>query len=50
VNTQWRNVSFEPVAWWGKNDRSHPIDQATGSDGRGQFFAPARGYVVYAPK
>jgi alpha-amylase len=50
VNTQWRNVSFEPVAWWGKNDRSRPIDQATNSDGRGQFFAPARGYVVYAPK
>jgi len=50
VTTRWQNASFEPVAWWGKNDRSRPIDQATGPDGRGQFFAPARGYVVYAIK
>jgi alpha-amylase len=50
VNTKWANASFRPVAWWGKSDLSRPIDQSTGSDGRGQFFAPARGYAVYALK
>jgi len=50
VNTQWQNASFGPVAWWGKKDISRPIDQSTGSDGRGQFFAPARGYAVYTLK
>jgi alpha-amylase len=50
VNTRWQNTTFEPVAWWGSSDRSRPIDQSTSSDGHGQFFAPARGYAVYAPK
>ena len=50
VNTQWRDVRFVPVAWWGHSDRSRPNDQGTGPDGRGQFFAPPRGYVVYAPQ
>ena len=47
VTTQWRDASFQPVAWWSKSDRSRPADQSTGPDGRGQFFAPARGYTVY---
>jgi alpha-amylase len=50
VSTQWRGTTFEPVAWWSKNDLSRPGNQATGSDCRGQFFAPPRGYSVYAPK
>jgi len=50
VGTQWLNAAFQPVAWWGHSDRSHPADQFTGADGRGQFFAPARGYAVYALK
>ena len=50
VATQWSNASFQPVAWWGKNDISRPENQNTGSDGRGQFFAPARGFAVYAPQ
>jgi alpha-amylase len=50
VTTKWKNASFRPVAWWGKNDLSCPIDQSTGPDGRGQFFAPARGYAVYVLK
>ncbi len=50
VDTQWTNASFQPVAWWGKNDMSRPVNQSTGPDGRGQFFAPARGYAVYAMK
>ena len=49
VNTRWQNTSFSPVAWWGSSDRSRPESQFTGPDGRGQFFAPARGYAVYAP-
>ena len=50
VNTRWQNASFGPAAWWGKKDLSRPIDQVTGPDGRGQFFAPARGYAVYVLK
>jgi len=50
VGTQWRNAAFQPVAWWGRNDRARPADQFTGEDGRGQFFAAGRGYVVYALK
>ncbi len=50
VETQWSNASFQPVAWWSKNDISRPEDQNTGPDGRGQFFAPARGFAVYAPQ
>jgi alpha-amylase len=50
VTTRWLNVAFTPVAWWGKNDQHRPAAQATGPDGRGQFFAPPRGYAVYAMK
>ncbi len=50
VNTKWKNASFQPVAWWGKNDMSRPVDQSTNTDGRGQFFAAARGFAVYAMK
>ena len=50
VNTRWPNASFQPVAWWGKNDMSRPVNQSTSPDGRGQFFAPARGYAVYTIK
>jgi alpha-amylase len=50
VTTQWPRASFQPVAWWGHDDRSRPLDQSTAADGRGQFFAPARGYAVYAMK
>ena len=50
VQTQWQNVRLAPVAWWGHDDRSRPDDQSTGADGRGQFYAPGRGYAVYAPQ
>ncbi len=49
VNTRWSNTTFTPVAWWGDSDRSRPDPQSTGPDGRGQFFAAARGYTIYAP-
>ncbi len=50
VTTRWQNTSFAPVAWWGRDDRSRPNGQSTGPDGRGQFFAPPRGFAVYAPE
>jgi alpha-amylase len=50
VGTQWQNVHFVPVAWWGDRDRSRPDDQSTGPDGRGQFYAAPRGFAVYAPQ
>jgi alpha-amylase len=49
VNTRWPNTTLKPVAWWGSSDRSRPDNQFTGPDGRGQFFAAARGYSVFAP-
>jgi alpha-amylase len=49
VHTRWSNASFAPAAWWGHSDLSHPENQSTGSDGSGQFFAPARGFTIYAP-
>lgn len=39
---------FKPVAWWSRSDLSRPQEQATDSSGRGEFYAPPRGYVVYA--
>lgn len=48
VTTQRPNATWQPVAWWGRDDRSRPADQVTAADGRGQFFAAPRGYTVYA--
>jgi alpha-amylase len=50
VTTNWPNASFQPVAWWGKTDSALPKDQTSDNDGRAQFYAPPRGYVVYAVK
>lgn len=50
VITQWRNVEFIPVAWWSKADRNRPRPQYAHADARAQFWAPPRGYVVYAPR
>ncbi|MFZ5880462.1 MAG: alpha-amylase domain-containing protein [Chloroflexota bacterium] len=50
VGTQWRDATLQPVAWWSKTDLSRPMDQSTAPDGRGRFFAPPRGYAVYAPR
>jgi len=50
VTTKWTNASFAPVAWWSKSDMARPIDQHTDRDGRAQFYAPPRGYAVYAVK
>jgi alpha-amylase len=50
VSTQWRNVDFKPVAWWSSQQVTTPRNQRAYSDGRAQFWAPPRGYVVYAPQ
>ena len=50
VTTQFINASFQPVAWWSKTDLARPINQPTDRDGRAQFYAPPRGYAVYAIK
>lgn len=47
VTTQWRNARFTPLAWWSKADLNRPEDQSSAADGRAQFYAPPRGYVVY---
>lgn len=50
VTTRWTNASFAPAAWWSKSDMARPINQSTDRDGRAQFYAPPRGYAVYAMK
>ncbi|MFZ5904876.1 MAG: alpha-amylase family glycosyl hydrolase [Chloroflexota bacterium] len=50
VHTRWPNAEFFPVAWWSKTDMNQPQNQRTDSAGRGQFYAPPRGYAVYAMK
>ena len=50
VTTGFHNASFQPVAWWSKTDLARPINQPTDRDGRAQFYAPPRGYAVYAMK
>ena len=50
VTTQFINASFQPVAWWSGTDLARPITQPTDRDGRAQFYAPPRGYAVYAVK
>jgi alpha-amylase len=48
VTTWWPNATFQPVAWWSAADMARPINQITDRDGRAQFYAPPRGYAVYA--
>lgn len=47
VQTQWRNVQFEPVAYGG-NDTGRPQNKTTAEDGRADFWAGPRGWAVYA--
>jgi alpha-amylase len=47
VQTQWRNHKFTPAAWRGKDNTDVPEDKFTDSNGRIDFWAPPRGYVVY---
>lgn len=51
VSTRWQNMDFTPVAWWSSNLQQTvlPHMQHSAADGRAQFWAPPRGYVVYSP-
>ena len=49
VDTRWRDVLFEPVAWWGKTDMARPLEKTTDHEGRAEFYAAPRGYAVYVP-
>jgi alpha-amylase len=49
VQTQWRGVRFEPVAYGGY-DTSRPDTKMTSADGFADFWAGPRGWAVYAPQ
>lgn len=49
VSTQWRDIDFKPAAWWSASQLDTPYGQHAYHDGRAQFWAPPRGYVVYEP-
>jgi alpha-amylase len=49
VKTRWPGTTFVPAAWWSRTDMHRPGDQVTDGSGKGQFFAPPRGYTVYVP-
>jgi alpha-amylase len=50
VGTRWLNTRFTPVAWRGRGDAGTPSDKQTNQSGWADFWAPPRGYVVYAPQ
>ncbi len=50
VQTKWNNTRFAPQAWRGRDDAGVPLDQWTNDSGWGEFWAPPRGYVAYAPQ
>src|SRR5690242_17791556 len=50
VTTQWANKNFTPMAWHGHDNADVPESKTTNSSGEGDFWAPPRGYVVYAPE
>ena len=49
AKTRWPATEFEPVAWWSRIDGSRPNAQTSANEGSAQFWAPPRGYAVYAP-
>jgi alpha-amylase len=49
VQTQWKNAHMKPVAWRGNSDLGVPQEKWTDNYGTTDFWAPPRGYAVYAP-
>jgi alpha-amylase len=49
VRTQWSGMHFKPVAWRGHADLGIPQEKWTDGFGTADFWAPPRGYCVYAP-
>ena len=50
IDTNRSNTLFEPVAWRGHASLDAPQNSHSAQDHRAQFWAPPRGYAVYAPK
>jgi alpha-amylase len=50
VDTSRASTRYVPVAWRGHDDTSIPLESWSQADGRGQFWAPPRGYTVYVPR
>lgn len=48
VITKWANKKFVPLAWRGKDNTDIPEEKWTSNLGESEFWAPPRGYVVYA--
>lgn len=48
AQTQWAKRKFRPAAWYGTEEA--PMGKATDDNGRTDFWAPPRGYVVYVPE
>ena len=48
VDTSRASTGYRPVAWCGR-DGTAPLPTGTAPDRRGEFWAPPRGYAVYAP-
>ena len=49
VQTRWAGTRLVPVAWCGRDDAGVPEAKWTDEHGRGDLWAPPRGYAVYAP-
>jgi alpha-amylase len=49
VYTQWADTRFVPMAWRGKDNADTPEEKFTDGFGASEFWAPPRGYTVYAP-
>ena len=49
VQTRWQNTHMKPVAWRGTADLGVPQEKWTDGSGTTDFWAPPRGYAVYAP-
>jgi alpha-amylase len=50
VACRWRDQELVPVAWWSGADLSPPLPIGVDANGEGRFFAPPRGYALYAPR
>ena len=48
VTTKWPNTHFTAAAWNGNGQPPEPEDKTTDENGMASFWAPPRGYVVYA--
>jgi Domain of unknown function (DUF1939) len=49
VQTRWNNTRLVPAAWRGRDDLNVPEKKWTNESGWVNVWAPARGYVIYAP-